>query len=89
MYFLSNEIPACPVQVLSTNLSVVNEKQIRTATVDNTCDTEVEPAESEGEDDNTINTRTDSESEQLDDDISLSTLTGSSTNKLPGPAKPT
>ena len=73
---------------MSTVLSFFKEKHIRTVTGDNTCDSEVEPSESEREDDNAINYSTDGESEQSDDDIPLPTLAGSNTDKLPGPAKP-
>ena len=40
---------------------------MRTVTFDNTCDSELEPSESEDEDDNAIDYSTDSESEQSDD----------------------
>ena len=48
-----------------TTLSFVNEKHIRTVSVDNTCDSEVKPSKNEGEVDNDYST--DKESEQSHD----------------------
>ena len=48
----TNEIQWCYVKVRSISLSFVNEKHIRTVTVDNIFDSEVEPSKSEREKDN-------------------------------------
>ena len=43
---------------MSTILSFVNGKHIKTVTVDKTCDSEVETSKSGGEDDNAIDYKT-------------------------------
>ena len=48
----TNEIQWCYVKVRSISLSFVNEKHIRTVTVDNIFDLEVGPSKSEREKDN-------------------------------------
>ena len=55
----TNEIQWCYVKVRSISLSFVNEKHIRTVTVDNTFDSEVESSESEREKDNVIDNSND------------------------------